>query len=160
MAIRLAQEIPSKLKAFAAIVASNPVNSKCANSKTPISALFMNGTNDPFLPYLGGQMTKKRGKVLSTEKSIKYWIERNQTDTTATIKNITNLNKRDKSKVKKIMYSNGLNNTEVILYKILDGGHTEPSIDERYGRFFKRFVGEQNGDIEMAHQVWNFFKTK
>jgi len=43
----------------------------------------MNGTEDPVLPYQGGQVGKKkhgRGKALSTADSVNYWIEANDTN--------------------------------------------------------------------------------
>ena len=46
------------------------------------------------------------------------------------------------------------------LYKIGGGGHTEPSIKERYSGPFELQVGLQNNDIEMADEVWQFFKDK
>lgn len=160
MAMRLAQEIPEKLSAFASIVASNPVNSKCANSTVPISALFMNGTDDPINPYAGGAMAGNRGEVFSTQATIDYWINRNQTDTNAIVTDFADTDTSDDATVKKRLYSNGTNNTEVVLYEIIGGGHTEPSTEERYGDLFKVLVKAQNGDIEMADEVWNFFKTK
>jgi len=161
MAMRLAQEIPDKLKAFAAIVASNSINSKCTKSTLPISALFMNGTEDPINPYGGGKIKGNRGEVLSAQETTAYWVNRNQTDTSHTITDFTDTNTSDKSTLKKHLYVNGINNTEVAFYEVIGGGHTEPSIAQRYGGFFKDFiVGEQNGDIEMADEVWNFFKNK
>ena len=44
--------------------------------------------------------------------------------------------------------------------KLNNGGHTEPSISERYSSIWLSIVGNQNGDIEMANEVWDFFKTK
>ena len=160
MAMRLAQEIPEKLSAFASIVASNPVNSQCANSTVPISALFMNGTDDPINPYAGGAMAGNRGEVFSAQATIDYWINRNQTDTNAIVTDFADTNTSDDATVKKQLYANGNNNTEVVLYEIIGGGHTEPSTEERYGNLFKVVVKAQNGDIEMADEVWNFFKTK
>ncbi len=160
MAMRLAQEMPDKLTAFAVIVASNPVNSQCTNTTLPISALFMNGTEDPINPYEGGEMSSNRGEVLSAQETIDYWVNRNQTDTTPTITDFTDTDTTDNSTVKKYLYANGTNNTEVIFYEVIGGGHTEPSIGERYGNLFKAVVKEQNGDIEMATEVWNFFRTK
>ena len=160
MAMRLAQEIPEKLSAFASIVASNPVNSQCTNATSPISALFMNGTEDPINPYEGGEMSGNRGEVLSGQATIDYWVNRNQTESTPTVTDLANTDTGDNSTVKKHLYSNGSNNTEVVFYEVIGGGHTEPSISERYGNLFKAVVGEQNGDIEMANEVWDFFKTK
>lgn len=158
--IRLAQEIPNRITAFAAIVAANSVNSKCTNSTIKVSALFMNGTDDPILPYNGGQMASNRGEVFSTENTISYWVQRNGTETSPDISNITDTNTSDGSTVTKYLYKNGGDGTQVLLYKVNNGGHTEPSVVERYNPIFLLAVGKQNGDIEMAKEVWSFFKTK
>ncbi|MDB2463122.1 prolyl oligopeptidase family serine peptidase, partial [Algibacter sp.] len=160
MAMRLAQEIPEKLTAFAAIVASNPVNSQCTNAILPISALFMNGTEDPINPYEGGEISSNRGDVFSAEDTINYWVNRNQTNTTPTVTDLADLDPDDSCTVKKHVYANGTNNTEVVFYEVIGGGHTEPSISERYSNLFKLVVKAQNGDIEMANEVWDFFRTK
>ena len=168
MAMRLAQEIPDKLTAFAAIVTANPVNSQCTLSTTPISALFMNGTADPINPIdggtvgLGGPMEGTRGQVLSTQETIAYWVNRNQTSTTPITTNLQDLDTSDNTTVSKHIYPNGTNNTEVAYYEVIGGGHTEPSRAERYTNIFISLfmLGEQNGDIEMANEVWDFFKTK
>lgn len=161
MCIKLAQEIPQKITAFASIVASNSVNSDCSNSSIPISALFMNGTQDPNLPFMGGQMVGNRGEVYSTDETINYWKNRNKTSNTAIVTNFPNINSRDNSSVEKSVYNNGINNTEVILYRIIGGGHTEPSISDRYtAPLVPIILGNQNGDIEMVEEVWAFFQNK
>ncbi len=160
MTYRLAQEIPEKITAFAAVVASKPVNSTCTDSTTPISALIMNGTDDPLVPYEGGQVNGDRGIVYSTEETVAYWVNRNNTNTTPVTTTFTDNNTSDNSTVTKEVYANGTNNTEVVFYKVTGGGHTEPSILERYGALYKLIVKEQNGDIEMAREIWDFFKTK
>ena len=160
MAMRLALEIPEKVTAFAAVVASMPENSQCTSSSIPISALFMNGTEDPILPYNGGQMAGNRGLVKSTDESIAFWTNRNNISTSPIELILNNSNSSDDSSVVKYSYLNGSNSTEVELYKIISGGHTEPSISERYGNFYLSLVGNQNGDIEMANEIWDFFKDK
>ena len=55
---------------------------------------------------------------------------------------------------------NGTYDTEVAFYEVVGGGHNEPRMSERYSNVFKAIVKEQNGAIEMATKVWNFFKTK
>ncbi len=157
---RLAQEIPQKITAFGAVVASRAKNSKCSDSNVPISALFMNGTADPILPYNGGQMSSNRGEVYSTDDTINYWITRNQTATAPETTQITNINTTDNCTITKQLYKNGSNNTEIMLYEVTNGGHTEPSIAQRYSTAFLQIVGNQNADIEMANEVWNFFKNK
>jgi polyhydroxybutyrate depolymerase len=157
-AIRLAQEIPDKITAFASIVASNAANSECSDATTKVSALFMNGTDDPFLLYNGGSVDN--GEIISTESTVSYWVQRNATDLTPVITNFPDLNTNDGSTITKYLYENGGNGTEVVLYKVNGGGHSEPSICERYCSIWLSIVGNQNGDIEMANEVWNFFKTK
>lgn len=160
MAFRLIQEIPERIAAIAAIVATMPENSECTASQEPISVLLMNGTDDPISPYGGGDIVQDRGSVLSTDATVDYWISRNQTDTTPFTTSLENINQEDNSTVDKFLYSEGLNDTEVVLFRINNGGHTAPSIAERYSEFFKAIVGEQNGDIEMARETWLFFEDK
>lgn len=159
-AIRLAQEIPEKITAFAAISASHAANSECKDSTIPVSALVMNGTADRFLPYSGGPMLAKRGDVLSTAGTLHYWIKRNGTDPFAEMDKLPDTTVKDKSRAEKYTYKNGINNTEVVLFRILNGGHTTPSIQVRNRRLLLRILGNQNADIEMADEVWSFFKTK
>ena len=56
-------------------------------------------------------------------------------------------------------YSGGKAGSEVVLYEVRGGGHTEPSRSERYGFLYRLVVGRQNGDMEMADEVWKFFSA-
>ena len=153
--MRLAQEIPHRMTAFASIVASGPANSKCNSSTIPVSALFMNGTADPLVPYLGGNT--ENGTVISTDSSIAYWVKRNGTETSPII---TECPQKSSSKVIAYRYPHGIQDTEVMLYKVEGGGHIEPSRRERYSFLWTAFAGTQNGDIESAEEIWAFFKGK
>lgn len=42
----------------------------------------------------------------------------------------------------------------------MGGGHSEPSLVERYSRIYQRVVGRQNHDVEMAEVVWQFFRRQ
>jgi len=160
MCQRLADEIPERLAAIGVIVSARAKNNKCVDSDMPLSVLFMNGTDDTFIPYEGGDVISGRGVVLSTDETVDYWINRNQTNTTPTVDELPNVDQRDKSSVEKYRYSNGKDGTEVVLYKVVGGGHTEPSIAEKISAIYAAIVGVQNNDIEMADEVWAFFKDK
>ncbi|MFM7544517.1 MAG: alpha/beta hydrolase family esterase [Ignavibacteria bacterium] len=153
--MRLAQEIPHRMTAFASIVASGAASSKCTNSTIPVSALFMNGTADPLVPYLGGNT--ENGTVISTDSSIAYWIKRNRTQTAPIINEFP---QKNSSKVISYRYAQGVNGTEVMLYKVDGGGHIEPSRTERYSFLWTAFAGSQNGDIESTEEIWSFFRQK
>lgn len=157
MSMRLADQIPEKLHAFAAVVASRPLNSKCSPANTPVSALFMNGTADPILPYAGGHIKPQRGELFSTIDTVAYWINRNQTTTAVASINLPDINTRDNSTVTLYEYKDGTNGTQVRHYEVVGGGHTEPSTTEKYGALWKAIVGQQNNDIETVTEIWSFF---
>lgn len=153
--MRLAQEIPNRMTAFASIVSSYAASSKCISSSVPISALYMNGTADPLIPYLGGNT--ENGSIISTDSIISYWIGRNGTSKKPIISEFPS---KGDTKVVSYHYQNGMNDTEVMLYKVQHGGHIEPSQRERYSFVWTTFVGKQNEDIESAEEIWKFFKEK
>jgi polyhydroxybutyrate depolymerase len=153
--MRLAQELPHRMTAFASIVATYASSSKCISSSIPVSALYMNGTADPLIPYMGGNT--ENGSIISTDSIISYWVQRNRTQTTPTI---THFPSNGNSTVISYHYQHGIHDTEVMLYKVENGGHVEPSRRERYSFLWTSFVGIQNGDIESAEEIWKFFKKK
>ncbi len=117
----------------------------------------MNGTDDPILPYYGGNIVDNRGAVTSTPATIEHWVNRNQTDSTPVQTSITNLDTEDGSTIQRYSYLDGANGSVVEHYEMVGGGHTEPSLIERYANIYKLFAGSQNGDMEMADEVWKFF---
>jgi polyhydroxybutyrate depolymerase len=163
MALRLALELSDQFAAVAVVASAMPKVNECDPPAHPVSVLFMNGTADPLLPYEGGEVAKawgKRGSVISTDASVHYWITHNQTKTEPEVKQFPQRKRGDRSSVTRYRYSGGKADTAVVLYKVDGGGHTEPSIKERYSGPFELVVGSQNGDIEMADEVWYFFKDK
>ncbi len=164
MALRLAIELSDKIAAVAATAASMPNISECSKPAKPISVLFMNGTDDNHLPYNGGTLSSPpnpaHGTVYPTEASVNMWTTFNQTDTVPVIYNFPDLDTDDSSIVTKYTYPNGLQGTEVVLYKINGGGHSAPSIKEQYSALYEKYFNKQNHDIEMTEEVWNFFKDK
>jgi poly(3-hydroxybutyrate) depolymerase len=104
---------------------------------------------------MGGKT--ENGSVISTDSSIAYWVKRNETDTAPIINRFPSINT---SSVTSYLYSHGKNNTEVMLFRIEDGGHIEPSRKERYSILWRAFAGNQNRDIESAEEIWSFFRDK
>jgi len=155
----LACEVPKKFTAFASIISSLPDNlsNKCSKKRnTPV--LLMNGTQDNYVPYNGGEMPRftKGGKILSTPKTIEHWKNINQTTNLPKIDSIQNFDKTDGSGVVKHTYfKNEI--PQVVLYKIIGGGHGVPgSYTKRNPRIFK--LGYVNQDIIAEQEIWNFFK--
>ncbi len=162
MSLRLALELSDTIAAVGVIAAAMP-RVGCSTPGYPISVLLMNGTNDPISPYEGGEVAPDiggRGSVLSTSDSIKLWIDFNQTDTIPEMTRFADTDSPDSSTVTRYTYSNGLEGTQVVLYEVLNGGHTEPSIQEQYAPLIELYLGKQNHDIEMANEIWEFFQDK
>lgn len=168
MANRLVQEIPERITAFASIIAAMPAMSECVNSDVPVSALFMNGTADPIMPYEGGEIGDRRGLALSTDSSINYWKNRNGAfhlvNTVTFIPEISlrplKPKKLNPQRVDAMVYQNSSTGHEVMLYRVVGGGHNEPSVCCPYRKAFLRFTGPQNRLIEYADVVWEFFDKK
>ena len=161
MAMRLGIELRNKITAIAPIVAAMPVNSECTNP-APIPILFMNGTDDPILPFAGGTIGRprdNRGVVYSLTDSVWRWIDANGGLVASTSENLPDINTRDNSTVSREVFSTNSNN-DVVVYTVAGGGHTEPSIAEQYTNVYEVIVGEQNHDIEMAEVIWAFFQDK
>lgn len=166
MVFRLALERPERFAAFAPVVASMPRRSQCAPKPEPVSLLIMNGTSDPLMPYAGGMVGKRkgndhqRGDVMSTTETVAYWVKHNGANPKPEIRTLPDRDPKDGSTVHVQHYHGGRHDTEVLLYEVRGGGHTEPSVREQYGRLYRKIVGPQNHDFEMADEVWSFFKTR
>ncbi|NPA68076.1 MAG: hypothetical protein GXO50_05650 [Chlorobi bacterium] len=164
MALRTASELSDRIAAVAAVAASMPDTTCCNAPENPISVLFMNGTDDNHLPYEGGFVSyppnPDYGSVYSTEYSVDFWKNFNHTDSIPDIFVFPDRDTSDGGIVERYTYKNGVENTEVVLYKINGGGHSAPSIKEQYSALFEEYFNKQNHDIEMTDEVWAFFKDK
>lgn len=158
MSIRLAEEMPDRIAGFAAIAAADAANTECQTSSVAVSAMFVNGTADRLLPFGGGPMING-AEVLSADDALASWAERNGVVGEPVVEQLPDLDDSDGSTVVVTRRSGGREGTEVMLYAVQGGGHNEPSLRERIsGPALGRM--SQNGDIEMAEEVWAFFAGK
>jgi polyhydroxybutyrate depolymerase len=163
MALRLALESPQRFAAVAAVAGGMPATSECTSQNTPISVLLMNGTDDPICPYDGGAVgirkeNGERGTVTSIDAAVSSFVSANVANVDATVVSFPAADSG--SSVTRMQHCCGQQSTEVVLYRIDGGGHTEPSQKERYGAIFRQVVGTQNADIEAVDEMWAFFKDK
>ena len=117
----------------------------------PVSVIVFHGTNDTRIPYDGGTPTDNDTKgaysYLSVNESITFWIKANCCD---------ELPKRNISESGKIIcdiYSNGMNNTEVVLYTLIDGGHMWPG-----GEQIRNDSDSPTSEISATEIIWSFFE--
>jgi len=159
MSYRLAFELPQKIAAFAPVIANlqeELVKNYSPNGPVPI--LIMNGTEDPLMPFNGGDIhfyKKKLGKVISTEETVKFWVKENNCSQKPEITWLEDKDPSDGTRVKREVYSGGDNGTEVILYTIEGGGHTWPGGSQYLP---EKIIGKTCRDINGCQIIWDFFK--
>lgn len=164
MTLRLVAEMTDAFAAAGVVAASMPRRSHCGTASRALSIAFMNGTADPLSPYGGGSVGwgggAQRGTVMSTEESVRWWVQHNAAGSRPTRYDYPDRLRSDGSTVHRAVYSGGKEGAQVALFEVRGGGHVAPSISERQARAYQRTVGPQNGDIEMAEEIWSFFKDK
>jgi polyhydroxybutyrate depolymerase len=127
----------------------------------------MNGTMDPFVPYEGGEVTPtlfprlskmlrkpSRGKVISTDATIEFWLRHNGIDGKDLVTTLPDLDKTDESTAKRTEWTNENTGVSVVLYTILGGGHTWPGAKQYLP---VQTIGPTNQDIHASEIIWNFF---
>lgn len=161
MSFRMALEAPEKIAAIGPVICSmgEEIYSK-KKPKMPVPVVMLNGTEDPLAPYNGGgigfrRQRRKLGKILSTKKTAEIWAKYNECKFPPKVKKLPDKDPKDGTWVEKIVYPDGKDGTEVIVYKIIGGGHTWPK-----GRQYLpvKIIGKTTNDIDGCKVIWEFFK--
>ena len=157
MSFQLGCSLPDKIRAIAAVTAQIPAAvAPLCRSESRVSLAVFNGTEDPLVPYSGGQITvfrRQRGEVLSTDETVRIWRQKNHCNPEARIAELPDL-VDDGTRVTRIEYSQCKNESKVILYRVEGGGHTWPD-----GRQYLpvRQIGRTTRDINGCDEIWQFF---
>jgi len=163
MCYKLAKEKPGLFKGFAAVNANLPVktNNDCFETNQPVSILVMNGTADPIEPYNGGEIRLNdgvsHGSVVSTDQTMHYWEILAKCDM-APVKEVDfpDIDKDDNSNAVLYAYKSAVTNKEVVLIKIINGGHNIPN-----PTFFlwPKILGNVNKDINAPKIIFDYFMS-
>jgi len=156
MASRLACELSDKIKAFASVAATieaNTIASNCSSS-LPVSAIYIHGTADEFVPFNGGEMTAGDGGFITSHwEAIAKWNNNNNSSANPIITNLPNI-ANDDTTITETKYSNTNNGSEVISYVVDNGGHTWPGAADG----FDFFLGNTSQDMDAKQVIWDFFE--
>ncbi len=134
------------IAAIAPVISTIPKNLiSVLQPKEPVSVLTINGF------------------VTSTKETVRFWTGYNKTNDSAHIENVSERDKYDGTTITKTTYSDGQQGTEVILYTVVGGGHTLPSIKDTRGKLLKwlisGIVGKKSREIEACQVIWDFFES-
>ncbi|MDF1739064.1 MAG: PHB depolymerase family esterase [Verrucomicrobiales bacterium] len=176
MTQRLANEHTGKFGAVAVQIASLPTayltGALKFSPQSPLSVLFMCGTEDLFMPYEGGKLTPNFTPKLVSSKTFDFgqdsaipvvdavdlWVKHNRLDSSAP--HITKLPDKDPHDDCHVIHhhwkSEG-SSTSVELYEIVGGGHTIPGGAQYLP---ERIIGRVCHDINGIEATWKFFETK
>jgi polyhydroxybutyrate depolymerase len=159
MAIRLALEAPSRFRAVAAVAANVPApqSFKCQPAGPGTSVMVMNGTQDPLVPFAGGEVNLlglfyKAGHVLSSRASGQYFADRNGITGPPTT---TQAQGADGFGVEQTLWRNDAGR-EVAHIAILGGGHGMPQPHWRR----PRLLGPSPMAPDGPALIWDFFSRQ
>ena len=160
---RLGNKIAAGASVAAQVIDSVDYIKACPNlCSKPV--IFIHGTKDNYVPYNGGPVNGqnggngKDGYTLSVDSSAALWAKKNGCSTNIAGINLPNKVLSDFCRPVKITYTNCAGQNNVIVYKIIDGGHTWPGADASI--ITGVLLGRTNQDINAGVEIWNFFKTK
>ena len=161
MAIRLALELSAKISAVAAVAAQMSVNIAHLNIAQPLSFMLINGTDDPIVPFAGGEMkpfkfSKSKGLLLSSRATVDYFVKHNHCQRPAKTK--TQDNRRfDKTSLLIRSYTECATNSRVEFITVRGGGHTWPD-----GKQYLPIglIGRLSREIDAGAEIMAFFLQK
>jgi len=160
MALRLACELPGRIKGYAAVAASLSLDQLVdCDMDTSSSLMLINGTEDPIMPFDGGQIISKgqpQGSVLSSEETINFWLKENNCTPRTTSRDVPNSDTFDETRSEKTTYGGCKQGNKAVLITINNGGHTWPG-----GRQYlsEKEIGKTSRDFDASEEIWRFFKN-
>jgi polyhydroxybutyrate depolymerase len=150
MTFKLACQLGHRFAAGASVsgVLIDPVASNVnLNHSFPI--LMCHGTNDQVVYYNGGPQPMK----WPVEQTLNFFVQNNNCILNPDTLFIPDTCTTDSCTVQKISYTDCSDSVQVVLYKVINGGHTWPQGALPLGQ------GNTNRDINANIELWNFFKN-
>ncbi len=159
MSFRLACELSNKINGIAVVSASLALDQlvNCSADST-VSLMMINGTQDPVMPYEGGEMIDRdmsQGSILATEETINFWLEERHCKEKPTKKDVSNTNLFDETRSEKYLYYHCKQDARVVLIMVNGGGHTWPGGRQYRG---EKSIGKTSKDFDASKEIWKFFK--
>lgn len=151
MSHRLACESPRCYAGIASVAGtmSDGAYNACTPSR-PVPVAQIHGTADGIVSYNGGAQGGK-----SVDDVVALWVLNNGCAASPVVTQLPNINTTDNSTVELSQYSPCNGGVEVLLYKVIGGGHQWPGTNAILGG-----LGTINRDINASGEIWKFFYGK
>lgn len=148
----LACKLSHRIAAIASVTGSmNSVTFDSCNPIRPVPVFELHGTADPIVAYTGNTQnnTKPIDSVLA------YWRSKNGCSGNSVTASLPDVNTADGCTVQSIHNAFCSNGSEVLHYKINNGGHTWPGMP--FAQYPEFIVGKTDKDIHASQEIWRFF---
>lgn len=144
MCYLLACELPEQFAAVAPVAASMFDTISC-NPNSEVSLIIFNSMDDQHVPYNGGvgEESLVEVKYLPVETVVNLWVNKYSSFL---------MSKLESTEFHKTSYKND-KEIEIILYKMLSGGHSWPG-----GERIRKFGDEPVKNVSATNLIWEFFK--
>lgn len=148
MSYRLACELNTKIAAIASVTGlmGDSVRLFLCQNNCAVPVMDFHGTTDPTVNYNGAL------GYVSADSCIQWWRAKDGCPATPVVTNMPDINPGDGCTATKYYYGLGNDSSEVVFFKITNGGHTWP------GGFPIPSFGNTNQDIKASGEIWNFFR--
>lgn len=145
MCYLLACDLPDQFAAVAPVAGAMLDTINC-NPKSEVSFIIFNSADDMHVPYSGGIGEKSLVDVefLPVETTVNFWVKRYDGFL---------MHRSESTEFHKTSYKNN-KGTEIILYKMLHGGHSWPG-----GEKIRRFADNPVKNVSATDLIWEFFKN-
>lgn len=146
----LAAKIPDKIAGIGAVGAGAPFNiAEIKEELKPVSVIIIMGTEDPIVPFEGIESF-----FMSAEATAAFWVEINGITSEPQVKYLDPIKDDDPTRIKRTAWTEGLDDTAVILYTVEGGGHTWPG-GHQY--FPEEFIGLTSQQLDGSAAIWKDF---
>jgi len=155
MSYRLGCELADRIAAIAPVAATMPTAevSSCKPAR-PLAVLDIHGTDDPLVPYAGGEVHGgSGGSISSVADTLKLWAAIDQCAETPVGSDVPDRAPNDGMRTHRQIYEHCTPGTEVVLYTVEHGGHTWPG----GGHMDATYVGPTTRDFDASELIWEFF---
>lgn len=165
MSYRLGLELPDRIAAIAPVVGAMPEPlardwAEKKNTLQPVPAIIFNGTDDPLVPFDGGEvhlLRKKLGTVISVPDTVQLWAARNGCTAKPKISAVAVSDAG--MRVNKTVFGESGTEAEVVLYTIEGAGHAWPGPEPGAQYLPPRLIGRACHGLNATELIWQFFES-
>lgn len=153
----LAFHYSDQIAAIAPVCMQLPVElERQVRNCAPIPMALFTGTKDPLVKYYGGEihfLWKPFGRVLSVEKTLRFWLERNNcgSEPVTVMRNFED----DGTYIVRRSWCEGTRK-HVIHYELGNAGHRWPNGKPNF--LLKLFFGKATREVDFVKEIWSFFR--